>query len=98
MATELTYTCLQLDRPDWFKRADFRRWLFHDGTATWVNKLKAQVDDGADAFTTYDGGDGPDAPYEDGSGLPTDIWDEICRLCQELDINYCVVRITPMEE
>ncbi len=77
--------------PGWFRRADFQAWILkHLNPATGVQRVATWssdvIDEGSDTFILYDNGEGSD--FED---IPEDIWGEICKLCESLNIRYCMI-------
>jgi len=91
---------IRIDCPEWFERADFRRWLNNPdkpNLATWHTTGK-DPDEYSDIFMTYDHGEGsdaygppdPDEPAPLGD-FPDDIWEDICEVCRNNGIDYCVI-------
>lgn len=81
---------LVISAPEWFQRDDFCQWLHAESTASWIRNGET-ANEFSDAFTIFDHGSGPD---ED--DIPSDIWQEICRLAEEQDFVYGVIWIKPV--
>ena len=65
---------ISINRPEWFKRADFLKFLNSPGTATW-HHAGQQAGEYSDVFLLVDpslDGEGPES-----SELPEDIWNEV---------------------
>jgi hypothetical protein len=101
--TEVLHTdgkVLRLNAPDWFAREDFVAWLNAPSTATWHRKGQDKVGEMADAFFTHCDGDGSDSPMPDSSGIPDDIWQEICQLAVSHfgDDSECLVWVSNLQQ
>lgn len=87
--------CIRIDCPDWYKRADFCRWLngetpsqlVQDGgrLATW-HKKGEEPNEYGDVFMTFDYGEGSDSV-----GVPDDIWEVISKTCEKAGADYAVI-------
>jgi hypothetical protein len=86
--------CLRINCPEWYERLDFLRWLkdgADEGLARWWQPGR-HTNDYADVFMTYDHGEGSDK-----LGLPDDIWEEVCRLCDEAGLERGVIWLCNVE-
>jgi hypothetical protein len=95
MTTE-TLGCLRINCPEFCEREDFRRWLNEKalaGLATW-HPAGDEPGGCSDVFLVYDHGECGDVA--DGS-MPGDVWEEVCRLCDEAGLEYGVVWLANVE-
>jgi hypothetical protein len=91
--------CLQINAPEWYQREDFLRYIQQGlnqqhpglGVATWHRG--PQASEFSDLFLWFEDGDGSDFGL-----MPEDIWQELCRICQEADFNGGIVWITNLEK
>jgi hypothetical protein len=83
-------TMVRIDCPAWFQREDFQKWLNGERVATWHRKGQAPGEY-SDAFVTYDWDEG-----SDWSDMPEDIWNEICSICQERQVTFALIWLSPI--
>ena len=86
--------CLKINVPQWYEREDFKKWLnkYIQPTelrrhATW--HTGGEPNEMSDLFVTYDQGEGSD--FEE---MPEDCWEEIHRMCRELNVKCAVIWLT----
>jgi hypothetical protein len=84
--------CIRINSPEWFKRADFIKYLRDAHTATWHDKASDTPTETSDVFFTYDADEGSDA--ED---MPEDIWREVSQICQSEGVEFAIVWVTPID-
>ena len=91
------HSCLQIKAPEWYRRPDFLHFLFDGngnparGVATWHRGQTPN--DFSDLFLWFDEDDGPE-----NGGLPVELAQELCRLCQGAGFEHGVVWITNLAQ
>jgi len=89
------YPCMQINAPQWYRRADFMQYLQTAlkksrpglGAATWHRGDRPN--EFSDLFLWFSDGDGSDFGL-----MPEDIWTEISRICTETQFNDGILWIT----
>ena len=83
--------CVYIRASDWLLEDDVQKWITQRDVAHWPE---------SDVFTVYDNGEGPDMPFEmynENIGMPQWLWDEIGKIVESHNLEYCVVRLLDEE-